>query len=221
MDNLPNHALESGGLAELAQARRRTRSGEEASVVAACQGPSTEPTAGMPFQFRLRSMLLLVAAVSGLLAIMQLIGAVWSAILVWFLLLVLAHVTANFWGTHVAPSAGRRPSDGGEPDGLIEHGPSRSAPVIGAVRLSESLRPGWPMFVATATGAVVGGTLGSVALFLLNFDRAGYAGVAVGSISAAIVGGFLGFLTSSFVSIGLRAWKEALSGASPIGREKR
>ena len=220
MDNLPNHALESGGLAELAQARRRTRAGEEALVVAPCQGPSAEPSAGIPFQFRLRSMLMLVAALSGLLAIMQLIGAVWSAILVWFLLLVLAHVTANFWGTHVAPSAGRRPSDG-EPDGLIATGPSHSASVIGAVRLSESLRPGWPMFAITATGAVVGGTLGSIALFLLNFDQAGYAGVAVGSISAAIVGGFLGFLTSSFVSIGLRAWKEALSGAAPIGRDKR
>jgi hypothetical protein len=221
MDNLPNHTLDSGGLAELAQARRRTRAGDEALVIAPCQGPSAEPSAGAPFQFRLRSMLMLVAAVSGLLAIMQLIGAVWSAILVWFLLLVLAHVTANFWGTHVAPAAGRRPSDGGQPDSLITDGPLRSAPIIGAVRLSESLRPGWPMFVATATGAVVGGTLGSVALVVLNFDQAGYAGVAVGSVSAAIVGGFLGFLTSSFVSIGLRAWKEALSGAAPIGHDKR
>lgn len=156
-------------------------------------------------------MLALVAGLSGLFAIMQLIGAVWSSILVWFLLLAIAHVTGNFWGTRIAPGESRSPSS--EPEQNRPVAGRQSIATTGAVRLSESLRPGWPMLLTTAVGALSGGTLGSIALVWLSLDRAGYAGVIVGTISAAAVGGFLGFLTSSFAVIALRAWKEALSGA--------
>jgi hypothetical protein len=70
------------------------------------------------------------------------------------------------------------------------------------------------MLLATTIGAILGGTLGSVALVLLSLDQAGYTGVIVGTISAAAVGGFLGFLTSSFAEIALRAWREAISGVN-------
>jgi hypothetical protein len=160
-------------------------------------------------------MLWLVVAASGLFAVMQFIGAVWSAILLWFLVLVLAHVTANFWGTRIAPGATEH--------GLDEEGTDRSHngqgehvanAAIGAVRLSESVRPGWPMFVVTAAGALIGGTLGGVSLSLLSLEQAGYTGVMVGTLSAAVVGGFLGFLTSTFSQIALRAWNEAVGGTA-------
>ena len=211
-----DHLSEPDGLAQLAQLRRSTRS----SVPAATDATAAElcrqdvaDVAASQFQFRLRTMLGLVAALCGLFAIMQFIGAVWSAILVWFLLLVIAHVTANFWGTRVAPRVGHQHLDESEPEARVAL-PARPTGAPAAVRLSESLRPGWPMLVATTVGAVVGGTLGSVALVLLSLDRAGYAGVVVGSVSAAAVGGFLGFLTSSFAEIALRAWKEAVSGVN-------
>lgn len=156
-------------------------------------------------------MLGLVAGLSGLFAVMHVIGPVWSAILVWFLLLAIAHVTANFWGTRIAPRESRAPAADSQPDSATPVRQSTAA--TGAVRLSESRRPGWPMLVTTVVGVLVGGTLGSVALVFLCFDGAGYAGVTVGTVSAAVVGGFLGFLTSSFAEIALRAWKEALSGA--------
>ncbi|MGH6741570.1 MAG: hypothetical protein ACREDY_21520, partial [Bradyrhizobium sp.] len=146
------------------------------------------------------------------------VGVVWSAVLVWFLILVLAHVTANFWGTRVAPGAGLACPVDDEPDSQGSRNNLVVGPTVGAVRLSESARPGWPMFVVTALGAVVGGCIGGVALVLLSFERAGYTGVVVGTLSAAVVGGFLGFLTSTFAEIALRAWSEAVCGASTVSR---
>jgi hypothetical protein len=70
------------------------------------------------------------------------------------------------------------------------------------------------MFVVTGMGSLIGGLIGGLALALLSFERAGYTGIIVGTISAAMVGGFLGFLTSTFAEIALRAWKEALGGAA-------
>lgn len=209
-----DHPSETYGLAELASEKRMTRpSMRLADGVLGESDPETAGRSGVsPWQFRLRTMLAVVAALSGLFALMQLIGAVWSAILVWFLVLVIAHVTANFWGTRVAPGAGEHHAD--EPSFVPPLDGPGTTSSSGAVRLRECLRPGWPMLAATALGAVIGGTLGSVALVLLSLDRAGYAGVIVGSVSAAAVGGFLGFLTSSFAEIALRAWKEAVSGAN-------
>ncbi|HVX15054.1 MAG TPA: hypothetical protein VHC22_27935 [Pirellulales bacterium] len=214
-DGRAHHLSQSDGLAQIAQARRSSRGGSVAIETPTAAAPGAEEAVSAvpaPFQFRLRTMLAWMAALSALFAFMQFIGAVWSAILVSFLLLGLAHVTANYWGTRVAPLANRRVAEEREPEQMAVRG--QDVALTGAVRLSESLGPGWPMLAVTAAGAVIGGTLGSVALVLLSFDRAGYAGVVVGAISAAAVGGFLGFLTSSFLEIGLRAWKEAVSGVA-------
>lgn len=215
----PFAATSSDGLSELAEAKRLSR----------CATPTAEPdiTAVNPspagrstvlIQFRLRSMLIFVAAVSALIPlcqfVLQLLGAAWLAVFIWFLILVVAHVTANFWGTRVAPSAGRVSHVYDESGESRSAGRSLVAPPVGAVRLSESARPGWPMFVVTGAGAVIGGLIGGVTLALLSFERAGYTGIIVGTISASLVGGFLGFLTSTFAEIALRAWKEALRGAA-------
>lgn len=209
------------GLAELASAKRTARphapaTEGDAVKLSSESSPDAAQAVLPPWQFRLRTMLVVVAALSGLFAVMHFIGAVWSAILAWFLVLAMAHVTANFWGTRVAPEASQQRVD--EP--LLVHAVSAAdrKAMTGAVRLRESLRPGWPMLAATIFGAILGGALGSIALVLLSLKQAGYMGVIVGSVSAAAVGGFLGFLTSSFAEIALRAWKEALSGAADDGR---
>jgi hypothetical protein len=212
---LPDNLNAPDGLAQLAHAKRATRAsgpmsaGDCSHELTETDGPQTVHASVSPLQFRLRTMLATVAALCGLFAVMHFVGAVWSSILVWFLLLVIAHVTANCWGTRIAPRVCQSADEPEPYRPTVTPGYAAS----GAVRLSESLRPGWPMFVATAVGAIVGGSLGGAALALLSLDRAGYAGVVVGSVSAAAVGGFLGFLTSSFAEIALRAWKEALAGS--------
>jgi hypothetical protein len=216
-EQVPDRVIPSDGLAELANARRlcRTAPVEPANANLAPAAPSRLSEPVLPFQFRLRTMFVLVAAACGLFAVMQVVGAVWSAILVWFLILIVAHVTANFWGTRVAPAAGQfRPLEQElDHERLQREGVGVSA--TGAVRLSESSLPGWPMYVVTIIGAVVGGCIGGTALVLLSFERAGYTGVVVGTVSASVVGGFLGFLTSTFAEIGLRAWNEAVCGTPP------
>lgn len=211
----PSEFHQTAGLAQLAEVKRTARAvppvattGTEENVAF----PAEAAAGRLPWQFRLRTMLALVAGLSGLFAVMHVIGAVWSAMLVWFLILALAHVTANFWGTRIAPCESRSPVSDLPPDSA---GPAnQTVTATGAVRLSESRRPGWPMLIITAVGALAGGTLGCTALVLICLDRAGYAGVILGTASAAVVGGFLGYLTSSFAVIALRAWKEALSGSS-------
>jgi hypothetical protein len=218
-ENRPAAAFD--GLAQLAEARRLTRAPEtceQAETVAGEVASTARGGSPAPLQFRLRTIFWLMVAAGTLFAVMQLIGAVWSAILVWFLVLVLAHVTANFWGTRIAPG---QTQHGLEEEGRHERalrdvrGERAASVAVGAVRLSESARPGWPMFLVTGVGALVGGTLGGVSLFLLSLEQAGYTGVIVGTLSAAVVGGFLGFLTSTFAQIALRAWNEAVCGAPP------
>ncbi|HVA45741.1 MAG TPA: hypothetical protein VNH11_05080 [Pirellulales bacterium] len=214
-ENLPNRAGQFDGLNQLARASRLRRwsTGRDGNREETGDAqPRPAEIAASPLQFRLRTMLYLVAVASGLLALMQLIGAVWSSVLVALLLLGGAHVSANFWGTRVAPWASHRARTADEP--VSSAAPDRPiTPMVGPARLSESCRPGWPMLVATGVGALVGGSLGSVALVMLSLERAGYCGVIVGTISAAAVGGFLGFLASSFAEIAFRAWKEAIETA--------
>lgn len=218
-NDLPLAATSSDRLSDLAEAKRLSRSTTPAEhVVDDVIGPSQTQLANSPFQFHLRGMLLFVAAVSVLIVVMQFVsqfaGVAWTAVLIWFLILVFAHVTANFWGTRVAPGAGRASPVHDDPHERPFVGRVLIGPPVGAVRLSESARPGWPMFVATGAGSVIGGSIGGVTLALLSFERAGYTGILVGTISASIVGGFLGFLTSTFSEIALRAWKEAVRGAA-------
>ncbi|HEX7377228.1 MAG TPA: hypothetical protein VF278_08955 [Pirellulales bacterium] len=209
--NEPSELHQTVCLSQLAEVKRTARRIASVATDETIAAPSEPGLATSPWQFRLRSMLVWVAALSGLFAVMHLIGAVWSAMLVWFLILAFAHVTANFWGTHVAPR--ERQSRLGDP------WPDSGAPgphfsvMAGAERLRESRQPGWPMLVATVVGALVGGMLGALLMISLRFDHVGYSGVVVGTVSAAIVGGFLGFLTGSFAVIASRAWGEALSGS--------
>ena len=61
----------------------------------------------------------------------------------------------------------------------------------------------------TARGAIVGGSLGSLAY--AYWTDAGAVALVVGSISAAILGGFFGFAASSFLTMILSAWRQALN----------
>lgn len=209
--NEPSELHQTVCLSQLAEVKRTARRIAPVVTDETLAGPSEPGVVTSPWQFRLRSMLVWVAALSGLFAIMHLIGAVWSAMLVWFLILASAHVTANFWGTHVAPRTRQSQLGDTWPDSGVPEPHFNVVP--GAERLRESRQPGWPMLVATVVGVLVGGLLGALVMVSLRFDRVGYSGVAVGTVSAAIVGGFLGFLSGSFAVIASRAWGEALAGS--------
>jgi hypothetical protein len=69
----------------------------------------------------------------------------------------------------------------------------------------------------TCGGAAAGAFLGGPGLAAVYPD-AGAAAVALGVASSAVLGGFAGFLASSFLSVTLKAWREALAQADPVAR---
>ena len=157
-----------------------------------------------------------VAACGGLFAIMDVVGALWSAVLAWFMILVAVHVAANVWGSRFHNNRQKRantdlPSAGEQRTHSCE-APLTFAP---STRLRHGATLGRKMLVASAAGALAGGALGSYLLWLANWERLGYAGLAVGGLSAAVIGGFLGFLTSSFVEVAGQAWDEATRSVTP------
>ncbi len=187
---------------------------EPASTPETAASADDLPGLPRPFQYRLRTMFAAVAILSMLFAVMDAVGMVWSVVLVWFLLLAVAHVTANAWGSRTRERAVAVRTDDTQriPPSLES---PRLVPWGDAARLRQTTRLGWPMIALTVAGALAGGALASTALMLLSHPRVGYAGVVVGTLSAATVSGFLAFLTSSFVEVAGRAWQEAAHGAVP------
>lgn len=176
--------------------------------------PATELSSfDRPFQFRLRTLLLFIAAIAVLTAVLTRVGPAWSIAVVLGTLLISVHVMANAWGTRASNRASQRrgdestASDGQE---SLETLPLQFAP---HTRLRDRRRQGWLTPLCTVCGAAIGGTLGTALFYTLYFGVGGYAAVVTGGFSAAVVGGFLGYLASTFLGVASRALSEA-SGAS-------
>ncbi len=177
--------------------------------------PATDTTARRPWQFRLRTLLFAVALVSIVLAVLTRLTAAWGWGLLLGASLVAAHVFANAWGTRQrqAPSA----SDPERPASLADR-PLAFAPNS---HLIDSTRVGWLSIVVTVAGAIICGSLGSWALARAYAATDGYAGVVVGGISAGVLGGFVGFLCSTFYDHSRRALRDATQFAPQIKRTRR
>ncbi len=184
--------------------------------------PTSENNAASgPFQFGLRALFLATACLSALFAVMTFIGPMWSTVLIWFLLLASLHVVANAWGTRGWRRDGESADDESElPGELYRLAGSRPHGVAPPTRLQESTRLGWTMLAATSAGATLAGGLGAGGLACLASDKVGWIALVVGGISAAVVGGFFGFLASSFLEVAGRAWREAVRGEEAVKREE-
>ena len=174
--------------------------------------PSQEPLPRWP-QFSLRTLLFAVAVCGAVAAIMGKLGPMWSVALGWFLFLAAVHVCGNFWGHELRSHHRRLLPDDGPPiyAATREQAQSRAAP---STHLRSTAQLGRMMIVASAAGAVLAGTIVTVGLSLAG-PTAGYAGVAVGGCSAAVIGGLVGFLASSFLAVFLAAWGQATSELRP------
>jgi hypothetical protein len=155
-------------------------------------------------QFRLRTLMLAVTGCCVLFELMKEIGPLPSVGLCFVLVLVGLHVAGNAIGTTVRDETSR---------GLAAERPQPATPALKRTanspsRLRERTPLGSMVFVLTGLGAALGGSLGSLAY--AYWTDVNFAGLIVGSISAAILGGFFGFLTSSFSKMIFRAWRQAL-----------
>ena len=172
-------------------------------------------------QFGLRTLFVAVTLCAALFAVMSVLGAVVSVALGWFLLLIAAHVAGNAWGTRIRDrrgSAGDIDERNGPPSNRMQR--LQFAPLSS---LRERTGIGRVMLAASSIGAALGGVLGTYVLCQVNWNRLcaahGLGGslfaIVLGGVSTAIIGGFLGFLTSSFLEVGLQALRQATREVSP------
>jgi hypothetical protein len=156
-------------------------------------------------QYSLRTLFWFVSAASALFAVMSVVGALWSSAIVWLLVLVAVHVAANAWGSRVGRRGARLTlPDDGPP--IARAAPHAFAP---STRLRRNVALAGTTLATTCLGAGLGAGTGAMLLWATPPGPAGWAGFVVGTLSAAVVGGFLGFLTSSFLDVALGALGEA------------
>ncbi len=141
-----------------------------------------------------------------LFALMREVGPLASVGLCFFILLVVLHVAGNALGTSLRDESSGERIDA--KPALPAERPIAPRSAGAPSRLREHTSLGRTVVVLTACGATLGGSLSSLAYAYWTDIQA--AGIIVGSISAAIVGGFLGFVASSFLQMIFRAWRQAL-----------
>lgn len=163
-----------------------------------------------PWQFGLRAMLAMMASASVLLLVMGLVGLQWSLVLLWFLLLIAGHVVGNSWGSHQRQLQTPRPA---VRTSVNDPPPLAADPL--AVRLRHQAIFGRIDYLAIGAAALLGGGLGGAALWAAYWDRTGYSAIVVGSVSSAVIGGFLGFLCVTFTRVALQAVLDARHSARP------
>ncbi len=112
-------------------------------------------------------------------------------------------------GQSSRPAAAERPYDAARP------------PVPPARRLQEKTGVNRLLLVLAALGAVAGGTVGAVVLVAVLGDDTSVAALALGVVSAAVLGGFFAFLLSSFCFVFSRALGEALGDPAAAGARER
>lgn len=197
----------------------------ESKLPAAPGPPSLGEGLHRPPQFRLRTLLLIVTLLACLAAGMASLGPAGAAVLAWVALLIAAHVFGNAWGTRARQASDRQrameTATGRAAEPATAPASAVPRPAVGSTRLGARHRLGWPMPVLTAVGAVTLGAAGSVALALTPHEKMSWLAVAVGGVSSAVVGGFLGYLCGSFLATSTRAWNEAARHAAAPRRRWR
>ncbi len=145
-----------------------------------------------------------------LFVVMRFIGPLGSLALLFFLLMVALHVAGNALGTSLGERLGGYGPAIDDDDGPPPGSPPRIARLrrMHPGRLVEHSPVTWSTVALTALGALCGGTLGALGFYFLM--RATLAGLIVGAVSSAVLGGFFGFLASSFMFTFWVAWRQSL-----------
>ena len=163
-----------------------------------------------PPQFRLSTLLWVVAALSALFSAMTAAGPLGGFVLLLMVLAVLAHIVGNSIGTRLR-SCGNATIDDRESapahhrDAHIKH----KAPASNLANTSGVTRS---MVIFTVSGAVLMGTLGASLLMWFVWGRLNLPTAIVAIVSPAVLGGLLGFAISSFTRTAGGAWREAHVG---------
>ncbi len=167
-----------------------------------------------PPQFSLRTLLVAMTACSGLLAAMSAVGPVWSLGMLLVLLMVGAHVIGNALGTKLrdqASQANEEPPVHALRKGAASHSTLRHSPNPGMTGRRQMPQRTW---VIALGGALTGGAVGGLLLTLFVTQPLTPGAATLGVFSMAVLGGFAGFLASSFCSVFRQSFREAREAQS-------
>ena len=174
------------------------------------QRPSTEEAAplsapGAAFQFSMRHLLAATAAAAAFMAVLARLGTISGIAAAWLAVLVAGHVLATAWGTAAKRRASRLAVAGPEPHRAAATQVQYAPPT----RLRESTRLSRVVPIVCAAGALLGSVVGALLLVRANWDRLTFSSMLVGAASCAVIGGFVAFLASSFVTVASAAARQA------------
>jgi hypothetical protein len=152
-----------------------------------------------------------IAALGLLFAAMTAAGAIGALLLLLLVLSIMAHVAGNVIGTRLrtigsTPDPAEKGVQRRPPRVVFQH---EYAPATALCRRTAMSRM---MIGATITGAVICGACGGAVLIWLTWGEVNLPTALVAVGSSTVLGGFLGFMTSSFTQIAGGAWREAGRG---------
>ena len=158
--------------------------------------PTTAAKAARPvFQFRLRTLMLVLAVCSVGFATMLYVGPLWGLSLIFLILIIGAHIAGNAIGTSLRTRAPMEAPDRGALQRV-------RLPTTVPHRLQNRSRLGRSIAVSTLAGAACGVLLGRIVF--LQFDQGQFStgDWLLGLTSFAVIAGWLGFMASCFIRIG-------------------
>jgi hypothetical protein len=160
-----------------------------------------------PPQFHLRTLMIVTAACASLFALFSVVSVLVSTFVVFFLVLIAAHVVGNAVGTRLRDGATQRPFSSEQQARTITRPQQTNQPQ----RLRESTAVDRRTMVYSAVGAIAGGTLGGVILSAVNWSNITPPAVILATGSSAILGGLATFLATCFLTTIRCALREATS----------
>jgi len=181
------------------------------------RGQKTGQDTGPRLQFSLASLLLADSLICLALATVPVLGATTALALGFLGLCVAAHIAGNSIGTRLrtrgTTSAGPRLHEPAPRRGQV-----RSHEYAPATMLRSRNALGRTLAAFTAAGFLTGAATGVVVILVFARQPISLAGLTLGSLSFAILGGFGAYMTGSFVQVFREAAGQAARDASEKSR---
>ena len=170
------------------------------------------PPALQPPQFRLATMLWIVAGLSVLFAAMVAVGPLAAFGLLLLVLSVFAHVIGAALGGRLRSIGNMTPADGEQAPGRRSPGRVQQHEYAPATALRRRTALSTATIAFTVSGAALAGVGGGALLIWITWGSVNLSTAAVAVGSSSVLGGLLGFATGSFTQIAGGAWREAHTG---------
>jgi len=168
-----------------------------------------------PPQFGLRTLLVVVAACGGLLALRQWLDPIAIAAIAFLALSIFCHVAGNCVGTRLREIGDSRHLPHEEI--TAPRTPPRPQDFAPVTQLSGRHSLGWTVVIASSVGIASGAIGGGLWTFAASRGHAGLLDIAVGVIAFAILGGLAAFATVAFAQVLFGALWQAMNPPAASG----